>query len=460
MRTVTINATQSEVSRYREELVGVFGSLDAGRPNSWGSYGYKTELRFDDYRQAYERGGAGHGAVHRILDKCWQALPRIKASGKDAETPWETKLAALFKAGRLWPKLRDLDRRNLVGHYAALIYRVADGKPLREPLQRAQKLVDLVPVFEDQIKVTDWNNDLGSPDFGQPAMWQYRKRRPMANQTESQAAPDQWEDVHPSRIQVLAEGSSGDFLDGVPLLKAGFNALVDLEKISGGSAESFLKNSARTLHFKFDANASPAVITQNADGTPGTSTVRDVVESQTRALNRNQDSSIVTQGADVNSLQTTVSDPGPSFEVAANLFAASVQIPFTILFGQQTGRLASDEDKADMVARCKSRQENLLTPMLDELVTRMQAAGIVEAGDFEVEWPPLDAPGDLDKVEVLGKMTAAMKQAFDAGLTEPLFDANELRKVAGFEERPDDGIPGEGDPDADPAVPPGPRPPA
>ena len=164
MRTVTINATQSEVSRYREELVGVFGSLDAGRPNSWGSYGYKTELRFDDYRQAYERGGAGHGAVHRILDKCWQALPRIKASGKDAETPWETKLAALFKAGRLWPKLRDLDRRNLVGHYAALIYRVADGKPLREPLQRAQKLVDLLNA---QPAVQQWVEaiEIAGPGF-------------------------------------------------------------------------------------------------------------------------------------------------------------------------------------------------------------------------------------------------------------------------------------------------------
>jgi hypothetical protein len=34
-------------------------------------------------------------------------------------------------------------------------------------------------------------------------------------------------------------------------------------------------------------------------------------------------------------------------EVTANELAASVQIPFTILFGQQTGRLASDEDKTD-----------------------------------------------------------------------------------------------------------------
>ena len=245
--------------------------------------------------------------------------------------------------------------------------------------------------------------------------------------------------------------------DGVPLLRAGFNALVDLEKISGGSAESYLKNSSRTLTVKFANTPPPTVI----DPDTGDSVrLKDAIEGQVRALNSNIDKSIVLGGADVSTLQTQQHDPTGAFQLAANLFSSSVQIPFTVLFGQQTGRMASDEDKADMVARCESRQENLLTPMIEELVTRLQAAGLVEAGDFEVEWPPLDAPGDLDKVEVLGKMTAAMKQAFDAGLTEPLFDANELRKVAGFEERPDDGIPGEGDPDADPAVPPGPRPPA
>ena len=172
--------------------------------------------------------------------------------------------------------------------------------------------------------------------------------------------------------------------DGVPLLRAGFNSLVDLEKISGGSAESFLKNSARAVTINFDANASPQVMTTNPDGTPSGKTVRDVIGEQVDSLNRNIDSALVTQGATAGTLQTQISDPSDAFDVAAKLFAASVRIPYTILFGQQTGRLASDEDKADMVARCESRQENLLTPMIEELVTRLQAAGIVEAGRVDL----------------------------------------------------------------------------
>ncbi len=444
---ITVNVSEYELRRAREGLFGSFGALDGKRPDAWTVYGYPTEVTFGHLLTAYERGGPGHGAVHRILDKCWQERPRIKQPEADEPTPWETKLGALLASINAWQKLRDFDRRNMVGRYAALIYRVADSKALREPLQRAVRLVDIVPVYEDQLRVSSWDSDQNSETFGQPTMWQYRMRRPTG--TDTQGAPDQWQDVHPSRIQIMAEGSVGDFMDGVPLLKAGFNHLVDLEKVSGGSAESFLKNSARTLVLKFDANASPQVLAQNPDGSASGQTVSEAVEEKTQALNRNQDASIVMQGGDASTLQTTVHDPEPSFLVAANLFAASVQIPFTVLFGQQTGRMASDEDKADMIARCKSRQVNDLTPMLTEFVRRMQAAGLVDAGEFEIEWPALDAPGDVEKFDLLDKATAAMKTAFDAGLGQPLFDANELRRIVGYEEREDDGMPEEGAPPAD-----------
>jgi hypothetical protein len=82
---------------------------------------------------------------------------------------------------------------------------VADGRDLREPLGRG-KLRDLVPVFEDQLKVTAWHSDAQSEDFGKPAMWQYRLRAVV--QGDQQGRPDQWADVHPSRIVVMAEAPS------------------------------------------------------------------------------------------------------------------------------------------------------------------------------------------------------------------------------------------------------------
>ncbi len=444
MASITINASEASIIRSREELAGFLGALDEKRPGAWRQYGWPDQVEFAQMYRAYERSGAGHGAVHRLLDGCWQQLPRIKQVEADKETPWESKVSQLMRSVRAWAKLKDFDRRNMVGRYAGLIYRMADGKALDQPLDRATKLVDIIPVYESQLKVTRWHSDQADVEnFGKPAMFQYCRRDLSASQT--QGKPDEWADVHPSRVQILAEGSVGDMFDGVPLLRAGFNQLVDIEKISGGSGESFLKNSARTIVFEYEPNASVQAISQ-ADGS--TKTVREAHEDQTRSLNRNQDSSIVLQGGKATTLQTQVSNPGPSFEVAANLFAASVRLPFTILFGQQTGRLASNEDKADAIARYKGRQDNELTPMIEEFVRRMQACGVIEAGDFEVEWPDIAAPSDTQKLDNLNKMTDAMVKAFNAGLGQPLFDINELRRAAGYEQA--DAAPmTEGDPVGD-----------
>ena len=430
-----------DLQRAREALAG-FGSLDAKRPTAWQSYGYPTDVTFPRLLAAYERGGAAHGAVHRLLDKCWQQLPRIKSPASDQETPWEQRTAAMLRGVSAWAKLRDLDRRNMVGRYAALIYHVADGKALREPLDRATRLVDLMPVYEDQIRVTQWDADQASPTYGQPLMYQYQSRRMQAGDTQGQ--PIEWADVHPNRLQILAEGSVGDMFDGVPLLRAGFNALVDLEKISGGSAESYLKNSARTLVFQYEPQAMPQTTGANGEQVD----VRQAHEERARALNRNQDASIVMQGGTASTLQTATHDPEPSFMVAANLFAASVRIPFTVLFGQQTGRLASNEDKADFAARAKSRQSNELTPMLEQFIRRMQVAGIIEPGEFEVEWPDVAAPSEKEKVDLLKGYTSALREAFGAGL-QGLFEVDELRRVVGFEPLQDSGMPTEG---GDPAI--------
>ena len=428
----TIN--ELDMIRSREAVYGM-GSLDTKRPDAWRVYGYPDEITFERMLAAYSRGGPGHGAVHRILDKCWQENPRIKRPESDEVTPWETKINQLLASINAWAKLRDLDRRNMVGRYAALIYRVGDGLRLDQPLVRASRLVDLIPVYESQIRVTAWNSDTASENYGKPSMFQYRRRNPSVQDTQGQ--PDEWADVHPSRVQILAEGSVGDMFDGVPLLKAGFNHLIDLEKISGGSAESYLKNSARTLVFQYDPAANVQAI-----GSDGKS-VRQVHEEQTQALNRNTDSSIVLQGGQASTLQTATHDPEPSFLVAANLFSASIRLPFTVLFGQQTGRLASDEDKEDFSNRARSRQETELTPMLAEFVSRMQAAGIIEAGEFEIEWPPLDAPGDKDKLEILKAMTSAMREAFGSGV-QGLFDVDELRAAAGYEPVQGENIAGDG----------------
>lgn len=430
MSTITIN--EVDLLRSRAEFLGSFvGALDAKRPAAWTVYGYPERVTFPMLLSAYLRGGPAHGAVHRLLDTCWQDNPRIMQPGNDAETQWERAVAKVFDDGDVWEKLQDFDRRNLVGRFSALVYRVADGLSLDQPLVRASALVDLVPLYEDQIRVVAWFTDRNDWDnFGKPRMFQMRTMSPAAQATgDTQAQPEEWLDVHPSRVQILAEGSVGVMFDGVPMLLPGFNALVDLEKVTGGSAESYLKNSARTLNINYAPDASP----QAGVGAATPADVAEAHDKMVKRANRNQDAAIITQGAEVTALQTATHDPTGAWTAAANTFAAAMRIPFTLIFGQQTGRLASDEDKADMQARGKSRRARLLSRMIREFVRRMQACGVLPEGDFKIEWPPLDAPGDKDRAELLKAYTAAMQAAAAAGLTEPVFVGKELRKVVGYE---------------------------
>jgi hypothetical protein len=66
--------------------------------------------------------------------------------------------------------------------------------------------------------------------------------------------------VHPDRIILFCEGSEDDnILSGIPLLEAGYNDLLDIEKTKGGSAEGFLKNASRQLALSSKRNQMDAL---------------------------------------------------------------------------------------------------------------------------------------------------------------------------------------------------------
>lgn len=288
-----------------------------------------------------------------------------------------------------------------------------------------------MPVWEDQLRVTAWNSDSTSEDYGNPAMWQYRARAVSNRARVNIGAPDQWMDVHPSRVIIWAGGGvSPQYDDGVPMLEAGYNSLVNLEKITGGSGESFLKNSARNVvvNFSPDADLSGAV-RRGADGDSEPVGVKQALNDGIRRLNNNADAAIVTQGATVDTLRADNIDPSPAWGISASEFAASVSLPMTVIFGQQTGRLASDEDQKQVNALCEERRDNEITPQVEELIRRLQACGLIEPAEFEVEWEDLDAPTESDKLDRALKLVQIAKDGVQAGMPG-VIEAAEVREAA------------------------------
>ncbi|CDH24914.1 anti-CBASS protein Acb1 family protein [Xenorhabdus bovienii] len=412
------------------------------RTNIYSEFGYPEQLRFREYYNVYERNAVAHAAVHRLLDGCWQDNPTIidgeEKKESDVTSAWETKVTKLLKP--FWAKIKDADRRNMIGNYSALLIQVRDSKNWSEPVDvtvvsrlKVDALVNLIPVWEPQLTVAEWDQDIHSDTYGQPKMFNFDERP--VGQVEMQGPAKQLL-IHPSRVITLCEGAeSGDIFSGTPLLRAGYNKLLDIEKVSGGSSEGFLKNASRQIGVEFEKETDMSSITTAAIQA-GYEDLGAALEDKISKLNRGTDSAAVMQAGRLNVLSVAPGDPTPTWEVTAREFCASVQVPFTVLFGTQTGKLAGDKDDATWKVRLNGRRWGFLTQYVTQLITRLWEIGIIEppsSGEVTIAWSDMLAASEKEKIDNMIKMAeAALKtqQAFGT----PAFTPNEIRTVGELEQ--------------------------
>lgn len=141
------------------------------------------------------------------------------------------------------------------------------------------------------------------------------------------------------------------------------------------------------------------------------------------------------QAGQASVLSVAAADPTPTWTAAANEFSASIQCPFTIQFGQQTGRLASDEDKNEWAKRCNGRRWGFLTDYITRVIERFWTLGIIEPptnGEVSLVWSDLLAPSEKEKIANMQAM-ADVAQKTQQAYGTPAVDANEIRAVGELE---------------------------
>lgn len=363
--------------------------LDNKRPDAWAEYGYKEKLEFRDFFNLYERHGVAAGVVDRVAEKVFQTAPWVIQGSEEAEkkqaTPWELEFQTLAEDTDLWWYFKEAYAMRLVGAWAGLILRFAnDDGALSDEVAAGAVLQDLVPVWRGQLQPAR------TGPLGDVTMWNYTPSGFDATDLQT-GAPEQ---IHPSRIYIV-----GDYKRGRSMLKAGFNAFVDLEKVTGGAGEGYLKNAARQLHINYESDASPVKPGQPEEE------VAEELNDQVKALNTRSDLALATQGATVTPIVATLPDPDKPFNVSLQVAMASVRIPARIVVGSQTGERASVEDIRDFNERCQGDREGEVAREVRGFVRHLEAFKVLKPGGrITVMWDDLAEPTRGDRVDLALKM--------------------------------------------------------
>ncbi|MGE1562083.1 anti-CBASS protein Acb1 family protein [Pantoea septica] len=432
--TLAVNHALNDVrlARARAMALNPGMGLDAKRESAWYEYGFKEDLTFYDLYKLYRRGGIAYGAVNKLVSNCWKTNPQVIEGEESDEsrelTAWE-KASNQVLTHRFWRAFAKADARRLVGRWAGILLHIKDSKQWKEPAVKGKVLQKITPVWASALKVSSRDSN------GAITMWQYTES--LSDGSTAQR------DIHPDRVLIIGDISD----DEIGFLEPGYNACVSLEKVEGGSGESFLKNAARQQNINFDKE----IDFKNLASMYGV-TVDELQErynEAAREINRGNDTLLITQGAQVTSMVNAVSDPSPTYDVNLKTFSASVDIPSRIIVGNQSGERASTEDQIYFNGRCQSRRGDLSFDV-EDMVDKLTYLQIIKpVAKFSIVWDELNEQSSSDKLDSAVKMSNINQTALASG--EAVFSTDEIRVAAGYEPGGGEALPEEDDEDEEEA---------
>lgn len=419
------NATASSIALARARLLTPGMSLDQKRTQSWCEFGWPADVTNEMLYRLYRRGGVAHGAVEKIIGACWKTGPQLiegKVEDSAAKTSkWEDEASSILTPA-VWRQWAEADRRRLVSRFSGLILHVADDKAWDQPVARSAVLRKVTPVWAGALEPMNVVTDTSSSDYAQPRAWKYTEQP-------TGGAPGRVVEIHPDRIFILGDWHS----DAIGFLEPAFNAFVSLEKVEGGSGESFLKNASRQISVNFDKDVDLASIAATY-GVP-LEELQQKFNEAAREINRGNDQMLITQGASVSPLVAPVADPEPTYDVNLRTIAAALDIPTKVLVGMQTGERASTEDQRYFYARCQARRAGDLSFDIMAFVDHLMRIKIFELRpEVSVLWDDLNAQAPEQRLESAKLMSDINQAAFDPA-AEP-FTRAEIRVAAGYEPEP------------------------
>jgi hypothetical protein len=201
---------------------------------------------------------------------------------------------------------------------------------------------------------------------------------------------------------------------GKPRLRAVWNYLDDLIKITGGGAEASWQRVNPGLHLKMDKDLHL------------TKKEMKVLEDLAEDYQHNVTRILPTRGVDINTLNAIVNAFGPNQDAVTRLICGVVGIPHRVLLGSERGEMASTQDRDNWSDRVAERRQEFGVPTVRALINRLQEFGALpqlsEADDYDVVWPDEEELNEQQK----GALALTMAQANHAN-GDIILTSNEIR---------------------------------
>lgn len=427
-----MNALTAMANAVRRLDVMFPGFFPQAKHNHYTDFGYPETLTFHQLHGMYLRNGIARAGVDKTILKTWQDAPFLleeKRDGSEKGTKQETKLESdirqRFDDLRIWPRLADADRMSLVGGYAGVLLGLRDGRRWNDPVDRVpgglEGIAKIIPVWAGQLTVADWDTDPMSETYGDPTMYQFNE-----SAVDDKKRNHRTFKVHPDRVVIW---SKDETVHAGSMLEAGYNDLMDLEKIRGAGGEGFWKNAKSAPVLQVDKEAKISEMAKAMGVKP--EDVADKMDEQVGDWQKGFDQLLMLQGMEAKTLQVTLPSPEHFWAAPLQSFAASIPIPLKILVGNQTGERASSEDNEEWAQTNMSRRANYVVPIIMAMVNRLEQFGILPAKDWHLDWPDLTEASMEEKIARADKMADVNKKMETGG--EIVFTPEEIRKSVGYE---------------------------
>lgn len=403
-------------------------------------FGWPDDLTFDQLHRMYRRNGLAFAGVDKTILKTWQDNPDLWETEKPTESETESDIRQRFADLRIWQHFAEADRRSMVGKYAAVILRFADDKDFDQPVDTVPGgilgLAGVIPAWEGQLTVAEYDSDQRSETYGEPLFYQFNESA-VGDKTQ----PRQFR-VHPDRVLIWSDDGT---INGQSALEPGYNDLLDAEKIKGAGGEGFWKTSrgAPLIEAREGVDAKTVAASMGAS-TP--TEYLDKINEQIDNFQSGFDKGLMLGGMTAKPMTITLPSPEHFFAAPVQAFAASLRIPVKILLGSQTGERASTEDANEWAQTCNGRRIIRNLPIIQEFVNRLERVGILPEKDWHINW------ADLTEASASEKMARAkdMAEINAKHLSEYVFTPDEIREVADYdpltdEQRETDDLPPQDD---------------